>query len=186
MRIDALHTYLQRVGNRPRVLVKITTDSGVEGWSEVYNHGPDLAYPPLLDYLFEQIRGMDARRPSHVDQILLQSCSAAPSVTEYTCTQGCTQPPTSPNSGTPPRSCTNASASPPSSSAPVEAICTAPGSGGWRGSSAATTNFGILEYKPDTVSWCPPSASNCACAMRRPTWTRWICPVCGWRSTVPK
>ncbi|MFF6849153.1 mandelate racemase/muconate lactonizing enzyme family protein [Streptomyces antimycoticus] len=73
MRIDALHTYLQRVGDRPRVLVKITTDSGVEGWSEVYNHGPDLAYPPLLDYLFEQIRGMDARRPSHVNQFLLQS-----------------------------------------------------------------------------------------------------------------
>lgn len=73
MRIDALRTYLQRVGDRPRVLVKITTDSGVEGWSEVYNHGPDLAYPPLLDYLFEQIRGMDARRPSHVNQFLLQS-----------------------------------------------------------------------------------------------------------------
>ncbi len=74
MRIESLHTYLQRVGDRPRVLVKITTDDGVAGWSEVYNHGPDLAYPPLLEYLFEQIRGMDALRPTAVNQLLLQSC----------------------------------------------------------------------------------------------------------------
>jgi hypothetical protein len=60
--IEKLDTYLQRVGDRPRVLVKITTDDGIEGWAEVYNHGPDLAFPPLLNYLFEQIKGIDARR----------------------------------------------------------------------------------------------------------------------------
>jgi galactonate dehydratase len=73
MKIEAIQTFRQRVGNRPRVLVKITTDSGVAGWSEVYNHGPDLAYPPLLEYLFDQIRGMDATRPVYVNQFLLQS-----------------------------------------------------------------------------------------------------------------
>jgi hypothetical protein len=73
VRIAELRTYLQRVGDRPRVLVKITTEDGVAGWSEVYNHGPDLAYPPLLEYLFAQIKGMDARRPSHVNQFRLQS-----------------------------------------------------------------------------------------------------------------
>lgn len=73
MRIESLQTFLQRVGDRPRVLVKISTEDGVDGWSEVYNHGPDLAYPPLLDYLFEQIKGMDPRCPSRVNQFLLQS-----------------------------------------------------------------------------------------------------------------
>jgi galactonate dehydratase len=78
MKIDRLDTFLQRVGDRPRVLVKITTDDGVAGWSEVYNHGPDLAFPPLLDYLFDQIRGMDATRPAFVNQFLLQSSRFPP------------------------------------------------------------------------------------------------------------
>ncbi|GAB2805312.1 mandelate racemase/muconate lactonizing enzyme family protein [Streptomyces daliensis] len=78
MKIDTLHTYRQRVGDRPRVLVKITTDTGLAGWSEVYNHGPDLAYPPLLDHLFAQIRGMDPLRPAAVNQFLLQSSRFPP------------------------------------------------------------------------------------------------------------
>ncbi|HEX6352797.1 mandelate racemase/muconate lactonizing enzyme family protein [Actinophytocola sp.] len=73
MKIMSLETFRQRVGDRPRVLVKITTDEGVAGWSEVYNHGPDLAYPPLLSYLFEQIQGMDPLRPTAINQFLLQS-----------------------------------------------------------------------------------------------------------------
>jgi len=78
VRIAELRTCLQRVGDRPRVLVKITTDEGIAGWSEVYNHGPDLAQPPLLEYLFAQIKGMDARRPGYVNQYLLQSCRFPP------------------------------------------------------------------------------------------------------------
>ncbi len=78
LRIDRLQTFLQRVGNRPRVLVKITTDGGLEGWSEVYNHGPDLAFPPMLDYLFAQIKGMDASRTSFINQFLLQSSRFPP------------------------------------------------------------------------------------------------------------
>lgn len=78
MRIETLRTFRQRVGNRPRVLVKITTEDGLAGWSEVYNHGPDLAYPPLLDYLFEQVKGMDAGRPGYVNQFLRQNCRFPP------------------------------------------------------------------------------------------------------------
>ncbi|WP_029112742.1 mandelate racemase/muconate lactonizing enzyme family protein [Mycobacterium sp. URHB0044] len=73
MKIESLQTFRQRVGDRPRVLVKITTSDGIDGWSEVYNHGPDLAYPPLLEYLFDQIKGMDPLRPTAVNQFLLQS-----------------------------------------------------------------------------------------------------------------
>ncbi|MFF3494583.1 mandelate racemase/muconate lactonizing enzyme family protein [Streptomyces sp. NPDC002795] len=73
MKIESLETFRQRVGDRPRVLVKITTDGGVTGWSEVYNHGPDLAYLPLLAHLFDQIKGMDPLRPTAVNQFLHQS-----------------------------------------------------------------------------------------------------------------
>ncbi|HEY8457347.1 MAG TPA: mandelate racemase/muconate lactonizing enzyme family protein [Actinopolymorphaceae bacterium] len=78
MRIVALSSYLQRVGNRPRVLVRIDTDEGISGWGEAYNHGPDRALPPLLDYLFEQIKGVDPRRVEYIVQYLLQSARFPP------------------------------------------------------------------------------------------------------------
>ena len=62
MKITALHTYMQRVGNRPRLLVRIETDAGLSGWGEAYNHGPDYALKPLLEYLYLQIEGIDPRR----------------------------------------------------------------------------------------------------------------------------
>ena len=40
MKITALKTFMQRVGNRPRLLVKVDTDAGISGWGEAYNHGP--------------------------------------------------------------------------------------------------------------------------------------------------
>ena len=43
MRIRALRTFMQRDGDRPRLLVRIDTDEGVSGWGECYNHGPDRA-----------------------------------------------------------------------------------------------------------------------------------------------
>jgi len=78
LRIDRLETFLQRVGDRPRVLVKITTAGGLVGWSEVYNHGPDLAFPPLLEYLVDQVRGVDATRVSFVNELLRQSSRFPP------------------------------------------------------------------------------------------------------------
>ncbi len=53
---------MQRIDDRPRLLLKIETSEGISGWSECYNHGPDLALPPLLDYLFHQIEGEVPRR----------------------------------------------------------------------------------------------------------------------------
>lgn len=71
--VTGLRTFMQRVGNRPRLLVRIDTDAGISGWGEAYNHGPDLALTPVLDYLFELIRGLDARRVEHISTILLRS-----------------------------------------------------------------------------------------------------------------
>lgn len=78
MLITALKTYMQRVGNRPRLLVKVETDEGISGWGEAYNHGPDLALPPLLDYLAGQLRGTDPRRVEYLVQRLLQSSRFPP------------------------------------------------------------------------------------------------------------
>src|SRR5579875_633274 len=69
---------MQRVGNRPRLLVKIETDEGIAGWGEAYNHGPDRALPPVLEYLFEQIKGVDPRRIEFIVLKLLQSSRFPP------------------------------------------------------------------------------------------------------------
>lgn len=78
MRILGLKTYMTRVGARPRLLVKIETDEGISGWGEAYNHGPDRALAPVLEYLFEQIRGVDPRRIEFVVHRLLQSSRFPP------------------------------------------------------------------------------------------------------------
>ena len=78
MKIAALKTFMQRVGDRPRLLVKIETDAGIAGWGEAYNHGPDHALRPLLDYLFEQIKGIDPRRIEFIVLKLLQSSRFPP------------------------------------------------------------------------------------------------------------
>lgn len=57
---------MQRVDDRPRLLVKLETNEGISGWGEAYNHGPDRALPPLLDYLFRQIEGEDPRRVEYL------------------------------------------------------------------------------------------------------------------------
>ncbi|WP_433171006.1 mandelate racemase/muconate lactonizing enzyme family protein [Actinoallomurus sp. CA-150999] len=73
MRITGLRSFVQRVGERPRVLVRVDTDEGVSGWGEAYNHGPDLALVPLLDYLGGQIRGEDPRRVEYLSQLLIRT-----------------------------------------------------------------------------------------------------------------
>jgi galactonate dehydratase len=78
MKITALKTFMQRVGNRPRLLVKVDTDEGISGWGEAYNHGPDHALRPLLDYLFEQINGIDPRRIEFIVLKLLQEARFPP------------------------------------------------------------------------------------------------------------
>lgn len=62
MKIDRLRTFMSRDGNRPRLIVAIDTDDGLTGWGECYNHGPDRALAPALDYYFAVIAGEDPRR----------------------------------------------------------------------------------------------------------------------------
>ncbi|WP_418591870.1 mandelate racemase/muconate lactonizing enzyme family protein [Ponticoccus sp. (in: a-proteobacteria)] len=69
MKITGLRSFMARDGNRPRVIVALDTDAGITGWGECYNHGPDRALPPLLDYLFGQIEGEDPRR---IERIMLK------------------------------------------------------------------------------------------------------------------
>ncbi|MFB8369382.1 mandelate racemase/muconate lactonizing enzyme family protein [Pseudarthrobacter sp. NPDC055928] len=72
MKITGFKTFMQRVGNRPRLLLRVDTDEGISGWGEAYNHGPDWALVPVLDYLFEQVKGDDPRRVEYVTQKLIR------------------------------------------------------------------------------------------------------------------
>ncbi|RDJ21884.1 mandelate racemase/muconate lactonizing enzyme family protein [Bosea caraganae] len=78
MKIERLRAYMSRDKDRPRVVVAIDTDDGLTGWGECYNHGPDKALPPLLDYLFELIRGEDPRRIEYLILYLLQQSRFPP------------------------------------------------------------------------------------------------------------
>ena len=78
MKITAIKTFMQRDANRPRLLVRVDTDEGISGWGEAYNHGPDRALVPVLDYLALQIAGHDPRRVEYVYQMLLQSSRFPP------------------------------------------------------------------------------------------------------------
>ena len=69
MKIIGLRTFMTRNINRPRVIVAIDTDEGITGWGECYNHGPDKALPPLLDYLYLQIEGED---PTRIERLVLK------------------------------------------------------------------------------------------------------------------
>jgi galactonate dehydratase len=78
MRITGLRSFMSRDRNRPRVLVVIDTDEGITGWGECYNHGPDRALPPLLDYLYTQIEGHDPRRIEYLTLKLAQQSRFPP------------------------------------------------------------------------------------------------------------
>lgn len=78
MKIDRLRSFMSNDGNRPRVIVAVDTDAGLTGWGECYNHGPDRALPPLLEYLALQIAGEDPRRIERVHRKLLQQARFPP------------------------------------------------------------------------------------------------------------
>jgi len=78
MKITGLRSFMARDGNRPRVIVAVDTDEGITGWGECYNHGPDRALPPLLDYLYLQIEGEDPRRIERIVLKLLQQSRFPP------------------------------------------------------------------------------------------------------------
>ena len=66
MRITAIKTFIARFGDRPRALVKVETDEGLHGWGEAYSVGPDLSVGPVVDYVFEMIKGEDPRRIEYI------------------------------------------------------------------------------------------------------------------------
>ena len=78
MKIDRLRAFMSRDKDRPRVLVAIDTDDGLTGWGECYNHGPDKALLPLLDYLFDFIRGQDPSRIEYLVTLLMQQARFPP------------------------------------------------------------------------------------------------------------
>jgi galactonate dehydratase len=78
MRIRALRSFMTRDRDRPRVIVALDTDEGITGWGECYNHGPDRALPPLLEYLFTQVEGHDPRRIEYLILKLLQQSRFPP------------------------------------------------------------------------------------------------------------
>ncbi|MBO0133499.1 MULTISPECIES: galactarate dehydratase [Agrobacterium] len=72
MKIDRMRVFVTRDKDRPRVVVALDTDDGLTGWGECYNHGPDLALPPILDYLYGFLAGQDPTRVEYLYNLLLQ------------------------------------------------------------------------------------------------------------------
>lgn len=72
MKIDRMRVFVTRDKDRPRVIVALDTDDGLTGWGECYNHGPDLALPPVLDYLYAFLAGQDPTRVEYLYNLLLQ------------------------------------------------------------------------------------------------------------------
>jgi galactonate dehydratase len=78
MKIERLRAFMSRDKDRPRVLVAIDTNDGITGWGECYNHGPDKALPPILDYLSGFITGHDPRRIEYLILMLVQQSRFPP------------------------------------------------------------------------------------------------------------
>ncbi|MGV8938254.1 MAG: galactarate dehydratase [Allorhizobium sp.] len=78
MKIDRMRVFVTRDKDRPRVIVALDTDDGLTGWGECYNHGPDLALPPLLDYLYGFISGQDPSRVEYLVNLLMQQSRFPP------------------------------------------------------------------------------------------------------------
>jgi L-alanine-DL-glutamate epimerase-like enolase superfamily enzyme len=78
MKIDRMRVFMTRDKDRPRLIVALDTDDGLTGWGECYNHGPDLALPPLLDYLYGFISGQDPTRVDYLVNLLIQQSRFPP------------------------------------------------------------------------------------------------------------
>ncbi|WFR97905.1 mandelate racemase/muconate lactonizing enzyme family protein [Rhizobium tumorigenes] len=78
MKIEHVQAFMSRDKDRPRVLLSIRTDDGITGWGECYNHGPDRALIPILEYLSTFIAGQDPRRIEYLIQLLMQQSRFPP------------------------------------------------------------------------------------------------------------
>lgn len=72
MKITGMKTFLGTFANRSRALVKVETDEGIYGWGEAYSIGPDKSVEPIVDYIFEMIKGEDPRRIEYLMLKLFQ------------------------------------------------------------------------------------------------------------------
>jgi galactonate dehydratase len=78
MKIEHVQAFMSRDKDRPRVLLSVRTDDGITGWGECYNHGPDRALIPILEYLSTFIAGHDPRRIEYLIQLLMQQSRFPP------------------------------------------------------------------------------------------------------------
>ncbi len=78
MKITGLRVFMTRDKDRPRVIAAMDTDAGITGWGECYNHGPDRALKPVLEYLFTFLAGQDPTRIEYLIQYLLQQSRFPP------------------------------------------------------------------------------------------------------------
>jgi galactonate dehydratase len=78
MKITRLRAFMSRDKDRPRVIVAMDTDQGITGWGECYNHGPDRALPPILEYFATFLAGRDPRRIEHIMLYLMQQTRFPP------------------------------------------------------------------------------------------------------------
>nr|WP_250812173.1 galactarate dehydratase [Neorhizobium tomejilense] len=78
MKIDRMRVFMTRDKDRPRVIVALDTDDGLTGWGECYNHGPDKALPPLLDYLYGFVAGQDPTRVDYLVNLMIQQSRFPP------------------------------------------------------------------------------------------------------------
>ena len=78
MKIDRLRAFMSRDKDRPRVIIAMDTDDGLTGWGECYNHGPDKALFPLLDYLMTFLKGQDPTRIEYLIHYLMQQTRFPP------------------------------------------------------------------------------------------------------------
>jgi len=78
MKITGIRCFINRVDERPRLLVAIDTDEGITGWGEAYNHGPDRALQPAIEWFGHHIAGDDPRRVTYINQKLIQQSRFPP------------------------------------------------------------------------------------------------------------
>ena len=78
MKIDRLRAFMTRDKDRPRVIVAIDTDDGLTGFGECYNHGPDKALLPLLDYFATFLTAKDPTRIEYLHSCFLQQTRFPP------------------------------------------------------------------------------------------------------------
>lgn len=78
MKIDRIRSFMTRDKDRPRVIVAVDTACGLTGWGECYNHGPDQALLPLLEYISTFLVGHDPRRIEYLMGWMLQQARFPP------------------------------------------------------------------------------------------------------------